>query len=61
MKKNCTGCIALDLETCRLGHLVKITGNWPQYRYHPTEECEKPKTIRKYIELIENKNPSIRG
>lgn len=50
MKRTCSGCIALDVEGhCELTHPIRTTGTWPNFRYHPTEECEKPMTIKAYL------------
>ena len=52
MKRTCTGCRALSLETCELGHIIRSSGFWPHIRYHPTEECEKPRTVQEYIQIV---------
>jgi hypothetical protein len=55
MKRTCSGCCALDVVmtgNCQLYHPVKVSGDWPHYRYVPTEECEKPTTVRELIRLL---------
>lgn len=57
-KKTCKGCKALDVERrcpCLLGFNVdKIpvdTRLGVGYNYYPSEECPKPKTLTRFVEL----------
>ena len=59
MKKLCDGCRALSTYpsgACDLRHEVIIRGFWPHRIYIPGKECEKPKTVQKYLELINAMN-----
>lgn len=52
MKRTCNGCKALNLFpyiSCGLGHKVKQIN---LQNAKPLEKCEKPTTIKKYVELM---------
>jgi hypothetical protein len=59
MKKNCNGCRASDRGhygeyICHLGHAVQSVSSANAGFYKegkPLEECPKPKTYDKYLEL----------
>jgi hypothetical protein len=59
MKRTCFGCCAWGgpIGKCELGYAVRLaTFSWPKYGMSieegiPMEQCPKPKTITKYIEL----------
>jgi len=60
MKQTCLGCKALDLDGhCTLGYRIISSGKWPQFRYRPDEECEKPMTNKAYIALCTTKQAVI--
>lgn len=55
MKKSCNNCKALDGDKCILGHKIKsniMYENCIVLSYKPTEECEKPITIKALFEII---------
>ena len=54
----CTGCRALNytLERCDLGHKVEAEYyDGMPIRFKPCENCEKPLTIKKYVQLMQTK------
>jgi hypothetical protein len=56
-KKTCSGCTALSLDRCTLGYKMETIyiGTSIGYDYPegiPQEVCEKPRTIKKLLELI---------
>ncbi|MGL5719478.1 MAG: hypothetical protein ACRCYP_01605 [Alphaproteobacteria bacterium] len=58
MKRSCKDCKALDENTsgiCRLGYAVTVHLD-PSGRghrsYSPKEECPKPRTLKKYCQLL---------
>lgn len=59
-KKNCYGCTALSLGICTLGYKIITTYretsigiSYPEEI--PQEVCEKPRTIKKFCTLIEER------
>jgi len=55
LKKNCSGCRALDLQKCTLGYETEtygFMGAWVK----PKEICEKPRTNKRYIKLLGDKS-----
>ena len=59
MKKTCNNCKALENFGCSLGYKVekktKFINDWPIVVCVPKGECPKPKTIKEYIGLYNNK------
>ena len=54
MKKTCNSCRALNINgTCDLKYKTKVIRSYNDINtaYAPLEECPKPKTISRYIEL----------
>ena len=62
MKRTCKGCKALEKKIfdfgyeCGLKHKVEVAREIDgiPIEHRPLEECEKPNTITKYIELAMN-------
>jgi hypothetical protein len=57
MKKSCNGCRAYDGDRCELGFETKVKQyfNYIPVELMPTEECPKPTTNHKFIDLSELK------
>lgn len=66
MKRTCNGCRALDVTFCDLNYRVKRKYHraWLYSETIPAEECPKPKTYEKLMELWQvrngvNENPEL--
>ena len=65
MKKNCNGCRALEQRSstlehfCTLRHPIECTKELYgiPVTYRPLEDCEKPTTFKKLVEVCKEKGP----
>jgi hypothetical protein len=62
MKKSCDNYRAINSYGCGLGYKTDITRNgvngYPSAR-KPSEECEKPKTFKEFIWLLDIKRQKL--